>query len=81
MLKLKIISPQKVLASVEAKSLLVPGKMGEMQILPGHVALLAETNEGEAIWQDSLGQSHKINISKGVLAVEKDEVQLLCEKL
>jgi F-type H+-transporting ATPase subunit epsilon len=81
MLHLNIITPNEVLIKEDVLSIIVPGKMGDMQILPGHAAILSETIPGEVIFEKSTREKITFKVSQGVLMVEKDEVNLLCDKI
>ena len=45
-IKLKIISPEKIIFEGEVDEVLVPGKDGELGILPKHISLLAALKAG-----------------------------------
>ena len=45
-LEVRIITPERVVYSHLADSVLLPGYLGEMEILPGHVALLSGIRPG-----------------------------------
>ena len=46
-LKLKIVTPEKVLLDAEADSVSCPTQMGEITILPNHIPLVASLAPGE----------------------------------
>ena len=40
MLQLKIVSPEKIIYDNEAESVLVPGSLGQFEILTGHAPII-----------------------------------------
>ena len=79
MLKLKIVSPEKVLFDGEAESVKVPGMLGGMEILQNHAPLLSVLSEGVVEYNTPSGtESFKIN--GGFVEVQKNTVSLCIER-
>lgn len=79
MLKLKIVSPEKVLYDGEAESVKVPGLLGGMEILQNHAPLLSVLAEGMVEYKAPSGvETFKIN--GGFVEVQKNIVSLCIER-
>lgn len=73
-----IITPERVVFARNVDSLIVPGQVGEMQILHGHVALFSIIKPGEVVAQD--GEERMIYVvGAGFLEVSHDKVSLLVD--
>lgn len=81
MFKLNVLTPEKKLVvDLEAQSVTVPLASGEVQILPGHVPMIATLGTGvlkyKALGSDS---EQKIVISWGYCEVSAEGVNVLAE--
>ena len=79
LLQVEIATPEKLVASQQADSVQIPGKDGEMGILPGHAALLSELGEGELSFTLS-GKTERIRISGGYVEIRDNHVRVLADK-
>ena len=77
--QIDIVTPEKLLVSQQAESAQIPGKDGEMGILPGHAALLSELGEGEISFTLA-GNTRSFHISGGYVEVRDDHVRVLADK-
>lgn len=75
MLYLKIISPEKILFSGDVKSVLVPGTVGEFEILKDHAPIISTLEEGRVIYTTATGKQ-QLNILGGFVEVKRNEVSL-----
>ena len=77
-LNLKIITPEKIVFFHDADSILLPGTAGEMEVLPGHVAIFSTIKPGQIVIRDG---SRKLVFAcgAGLLEVNKDKVSLLVD--
>ena len=57
MLKLRIVSPEKVIFDGDVKSVTVPGMQGSFQILDNHAAIISALVEGSGICYFSGGKA------------------------
>jgi len=80
MLKLKIVSPEKVEFTGEVESVTVPGTLGNFQILTGHAPIISSLITGNVQYTTISGENNSIAISGGVASVHKDEVSICVEK-
>ncbi len=80
MLKLKIVSPEKVEFSGEVQSVTVPGTMGIFEILDNHAPILSSLMVGDVVYQTTDGATQKLKIAGGFVSVQKNVVELCVEK-
>ena len=78
MLYLKIISPEKTLFSGDVESVLVPGTVGEFEILKDHAPIISTLEEGRVIYTTVTGKQ-QLNILGGFVEVQRNEVSLCVE--
>lgn len=77
-LRLRIVSPEKVIFDGEIVSVTAPGVSGEFQILKDHAPLISCLDKGKVVYVDSEGQ-HEMTISSGFVEVNKNKVSLCVE--
>lgn len=83
MLKLKIIAKDRILYQGQANSVIIPTKMGIIEVLPNHMALVSALSAGEIILKNDKensanGERIKFVVQSGVLEVRpKSEVIIL----
>lgn len=77
-LKLRIVSPEKVVFVGEVESVTVPGTSGEFQILPNHAPLISALNSGKVVYDTPEGRKNMI-ISGGFAEVQNNVVSLCVE--
>lgn len=75
MLKLKIVSPERVEFSGEVESVKVPGTMGQFEILTDHAPLISTLQKGIVEYN-----GEQLAILGGFVEVQKNEVSLCIEK-
>jgi F-type H+-transporting ATPase subunit epsilon len=80
MIRLNIVTPERPFLEEECQSITLPGKEGEMQVLPGHIALLAELKAGLMTYQRSDKEMVHCMVSEGFVEVDHDRVNVLCEQ-
>ena len=77
-LKLEVVTPERRLLSEEVNSVTVPGRNGEMEILPGHAALISELKTGVLSYHQD-GTVFQLHVSGGFIEVNHDRVSVLAE--
>ena len=77
-LDVRIITPDRVVYKSSSDSLIIPGTMGEMEILPGHVALFSTIQPGEIRIKEG-DQDLVYACGAGLLEVCADRVTLLVD--
>ena len=77
-LKLRIVSPEKIIFVGDVDSVIVPGMSGEFQILPNHAPLISSLEPGRVVYDCSDGRK-ELNISGGFAEVQNNNVSLCVE--
>ena len=77
-LQLEVVTPERRVLSEAVNSVTVPGRAGEMQILPGHAALIAELKTGVLSYNHD-GATQQLHVSGGFLEVSDDRISVLAE--
>jgi F-type H+-transporting ATPase subunit epsilon len=78
MLQLKIVSPEKVEYDGVVENVLVPGTMGQFEILTNHAPIISSLGVGDVVYETVDGK-HTIKIAGGFVAVQKNQVSLCVE--
>ena len=77
-LQLDVVTPERRLLSETVNAVTVPGSNGEMQLLPGHAALISELKTGVLTYNQD-GTNLQLHVSGGFLEVNDDRVSVLAE--
>ncbi len=77
-LDVRIITPERVVFSHSADSVLIPGAAGEFEVLPGHVALFSTVKPGQIVVKEGAKQAH-FATGAGIVEICKDVVSLLLD--
>ncbi len=75
MLKLKIVSPEKIEFEGEVESVKVPGMLGNFEILTDHAPLISSLKKGIVEYA-----GNQLAINGGFVEVQKNVVSLCVEK-
>jgi F-type H+-transporting ATPase subunit epsilon len=78
MLRLKIVSPEKVIYDGEAESVKVPGTQGAFEILDHHAPIISSLGDGKVEFTASQG-SQSLEVHGGFVEVKRNEVCLCVE--
>lgn len=78
MLQLKIVSPEKVEYDGVVESVLVPGTMGQFEILNDHAPIISTLKKGVVEYVNQEGKN-SLNILGGFVEVQKNVVSLCVE--
>ncbi|MBR1879864.1 MAG: ATP synthase F1 subunit epsilon [Prevotella sp.] len=78
MLQLKIVSPEKIEYDGTVKSVLVPGAMGQFEILNDHAPIISTLQKGVVEYVSENGKTI-LNILGGFVEVQKNLVSLCVE--
>lgn len=79
MLKLKIVSPEKILFDGEVNMVKVPGVLGEFEILNNHAPIVSALQKGNVEYETSEGRTN-FTIVGGFVEVLKNNVSLCVER-
>ncbi|MBO7108983.1 MAG: ATP synthase F1 subunit epsilon [Prevotella sp.] len=74
MLKLKIVSPERIEFTGEVESVKVPGTQGNFEILTDHAPIISSLQKGVVEYDGK-----KLDILGGFVAVQKNEVSVCVE--
>jgi F-type H+-transporting ATPase subunit epsilon len=77
-LQLDVVTPERRVLSESVNSVTVPGRNGEMQILPGHAALISELKTGVLTYNQD-GTNSQLLVSGGFMEINHDRVSVLAE--
>lgn len=77
-LQLNIITPEKIVVSEAANSIVLPTEAGEINVLPGHIPLLTILVTGEIKIEKDSGIDF-IAVDKGFVKIEENVVSVLTE--
>lgn len=78
MLTLRIVSPERVVFTGEVDSVLVPGTVGQFEILNDHAPIISILVEGKVVYSVK-GIKKELRIVGGFVEVKKNEVSLCVE--
>ena len=78
MLNLKIVSPEKVEYDGAAERVLVPGTMGQFEILSNHAPIISTLQKGIVEYINKEGKT-SLEILGGFVEVQKNQVSLCVE--
>lgn len=79
-LKVNLVTPQGPVAQTNTDAVLAPGRLGQFEILEGHVPFLSELHAGVVTLGEATERQH-FAVGPGFLEVEPNgEVQVLCEQ-
>ena len=79
MLKVSVISPERVLFEGEAASVVAPAFDGEVGILDNHAPMMTLLGKG-SLRLDGAGAERKFEIEGGFLQVVENNVRIVTEK-
>nr|WP_289623370.1 ATP synthase F1 subunit epsilon [Gabonibacter chumensis] len=75
-MKLKIISPEKVVYKGEVERVSLPGSLGFFTVLKDHAPLVSSLVEGKIVYLEAEGEK-EMEIESGVVEVRDNEV-IIC---
>ena len=75
MLKLKIVSPEKIEFDGEGTQIIVPGSQGQFEILTNHAPIISTLQKGVVTYD-----GNELEILGGFVSVQQNVVSLCVEK-
>ena len=78
MLQLKIVSPEKIEFTGAVESVLVPGTMGQFEILQNHAPIISTLQNGTVEYTTAEGKN-QLEIQGGFVEVQKNVVSRCVE--
>ena len=79
MLKLKIVSPERIEFDGEVESVLVPGSQGQFEILTDHAPIISTLDKGVVEYGLPKGEKVRLEILGGFVEVQQNVVSLCVE--
>ena len=79
MLKLKIVSPERIEYDGEVESVLVPGTQGQFEILNDHAPIISTLDKGVVEYGLPKGEKVSLEILGGFVEVQHNAVSLCVE--
>jgi len=79
MLKLKIVSPEKIEFEGDVESVLVPGSLGSFEVLTDHAPIISSLDKGIVEYVTSNQERIQLDILGGFVEVQKNIVSLCVE--
>lgn len=79
MLKLKIVSPERIEFDGEVESVLVPGSQGQFEILTNHAPIISTLDKGVVEYGLPKGLKVQLDILGGFVEVQQNVVSLCVE--
>jgi F-type H+-transporting ATPase subunit epsilon len=78
-LKVRLVTPDRVLVDHAAEAVEVPAKNGYLEVLRGHAPLLAEIGAGEVRLHGGDSSDQRYFVARGFVEVLPDRVTILAE--
>lgn len=79
MLRLEVVTPERLLIKEQVLAVTVPGLGGELGILPEHAPLLSELGNGPLMYTLETGQKKCLSVCGGYVEVLPDSVRVLAQ--
>ncbi len=79
MLRLKIVSPERIEFEGDVTRVKVPGMAGSFEILTDHAPIISSLETGVVEYAEPSGQKTTLSILGGFVEVQKNEVSLCVE--
>ena len=78
MLKVRIVSRERIVYDGEGNSLKVPGTQGSFEILDNHAPIISALSEGVIEYSTAQGKQ-SLNVLSGFVEVKKNQISLCVE--
>ncbi len=78
-LQVRVLSPERIIFRGPVKALGLPGELGNMTLLPGHAAMVAELGIGSLLLESGSATPEKLFVSGGFVDVSRDAVTVLAD--
>ena len=77
-IQLEIVTPEKLVVRDTADEVQIPGKAGDIGVLPGHAPLITELTIGEIAYKHG-GSTEHLSVAWGFAEVLPDKVTILAQ--
>ena len=78
MLQLRIVSPEKIEFDGVIESVIVPGTMGQFEILNDHAPIISSLEKGDIVYVSG-GKESRLPIREGFVEVRDNQVDVCVE--
>ena len=78
-MQFKIITPMRTALEAEVSGIRLPATKGEMEVLPGHAAIITSVANGELTYTCPGQPAESLFVGGGFLQVENDQVLLVTD--
>src|ERR1700761_6514696 len=78
-LRVRLVTPDRILVDESADAVEVPGKSGYFEVLYGHAPLLSEVGAGEVRLHGGEAGDQRYSVARGFVEVLPDRVTILAE--
>ena len=78
-MQLKIVSPERIEFEGEVVSVLVPGMLGQFEILVNHAPIISSLDKGRVVYALPDGEKKTLDIHGGFVELQKNVVSLCIE--
>ncbi len=79
-LKVRLVTPERILLDMDAEAVEIPGKTGYLEVLYGHAPLLTEIGAGMVRLHGAEGGEESYMIARGFAEVLPERVTILAEE-
>jgi F-type H+-transporting ATPase subunit epsilon len=79
LIRVEVVTPARAVLDIKAKDVVLPGVMGELDIMPGHLALLTALGVGRMIVRGGPEGTRTFVIDGGVAEIADDTLTVLTE--
>ena len=80
LIKLRIVTPEKLLLETEVTQVTLPVAFGEVTILPLHVPYIGALSSGEVRFLETTGEEEHLALSSGFVEFHEDVLTILAER-
>lgn len=77
-LKVEIVSPERILFSGQAESVVVPGQKGQFEVLPHHAPIISNLIAGKVVCKGD--HPFEVLVKSGFVEVAQNEVSVCVEE-
>ena len=78
-MQFKIITPMRTALEAEVSSIRLPASQGEMEVLPGHAAIITSVANGELSYTCPGKPAESLFVGGGFMQVDNDQVLLVTD--
>ena len=78
-MKVEILTLEKMLLSTEARSVVVPGKNGQFEMLNNHAPIISLLQSGKIKVTDSNNKQTQFEILRGSIEMSNNKITILAE--